>query len=472
MHRVAVRIVLLACVLSVAFAPGDAHAQSSCGAFKTVGTATIRVGQLGSYNVVAGSATFTATMSWGDGTSSSASVSPASPSATLTHLYRMQGQYAVNLTVTGHLSDGTPCSNAVFIANVTVVANTPSPSVPPPQQPPTSPPPPAAPQPPASRPPSLGPDGLPLGPLPSRPPFVGPHQAPCPPNCSSSMPIGGYDPTNVAAPSRAQPFTKRTWHEEFKRRKAEQRKNISRIDKAGTAIGSACGLSVFLASLVSPEPFSKGAIAGCAALVAAMKGWAAVSDLWLDFADPFDPDYRTVAQPQLTAGPHAPSPPFPPARARALNALSDNFVHSRDVLLALMTAINRAQSAGLRGDHAARSAQLHALARFARQMGALVGRRPRLRRQAARALKGVKPLSARRVRKAALTVRRRGVSGDLAMSLAAFGVPRQWVTGPLQRDISHVRARLDLAGVLLVPAAMKSERQLAASFRSLARNVR
>jgi hypothetical protein len=470
MHRVAIRIALLACVLSLGFTGSSARAQSSCGSFATVGTATLRVGQLGSYRVVAGSATFTATMSWGDGTSSSVSVSPAAPAAALTHVYHALGQYAVNLSVSGHLADGTACSNGVFIAKVTVVANMPSPSVPPPQQPPTTPPP-AAPPPP-SGPQSVGPDGLPLGPLPSRPPFVGPQQAPCPPNCSSRMPIGGYDPTQAAGPPRPQPYTKRTWREEFQKLKAQQRKTISRIDKAGTAIGSACGLSVFVASLVSPEPFSKGAIAGCAALVAAMKGWAAVSDLWLDFADPFDPDYRTVAQPQLTAGPHVPSPPFPPARARALNALSDNFVHSRDVLLAVMTAINRAQSAGLRGDRAARAAQLRAAARFARQMGALVGQRPRLRRQAARALKGVKPLSARRVRQAALTVRRRGVPADLTTSLAAFGVPGQWVTGRLQRDIGNVRGRLDLTRLLLAPSAMKLERKLGASFRSLARNLR
>lgn len=87
-----------------------------------MGSVTITAGvQNGGYNIAAGTATFTATMNWGDGGTSSVSVSPDNPSAALTHSYTVPGTYQVTLSASGQLEDGTPCSDTVSIATATVI---------------------------------------------------------------------------------------------------------------------------------------------------------------------------------------------------------------------------------------------------------------------------------------------------------------------------------------------------------------
>jgi hypothetical protein len=108
--------------------PSAADAASSCGKFEPVGNITLNVGEVGSYNITAGSATFKATMDWGDGVTSSVSVDPIfNPSATLTHVYNAPDTFAVTLSTSGTLGDATPCSDTgSSIAAATIVAAAPA----------------------------------------------------------------------------------------------------------------------------------------------------------------------------------------------------------------------------------------------------------------------------------------------------------------------------------------------------------
>ncbi|MFL5273031.1 MAG: PKD domain-containing protein [Anaeromyxobacteraceae bacterium] len=115
-------VALLACVLALTLATAGAAQAASCGTFQPAGNVTLEVGEVGSYDFSSGGATFTATMDWGDGATSTASLSPSHTTDSVSHSYSSVGTYSVNLSVSGHLSDGTPCSDKVSIAKATVVA--------------------------------------------------------------------------------------------------------------------------------------------------------------------------------------------------------------------------------------------------------------------------------------------------------------------------------------------------------------
>jgi hypothetical protein len=350
---------------------------------------------------------------WGDGNDEQ-NILLLGQSYTWRHAYASAGTYQASIVLQGATSGGAiTCDDSQSLGSIRVrgvAPPPPPPPTPPPPPPMPPPPPPTPPSPPPTPPPTppsppppfvtlplppttpdpgpttVGRDPLRHGPLSATPPFVTQGQRPCPPDCGPTMPIGGYDPRRAGGPPGGLPVT-RSGRAEIEKIKSRERKVLGRIDKAGTAIGAACtfyGVPLALGS--GPEIFTKLGLAGCTALVGVLKGGAALGDLWFDYVDPFDPNFREVADPGTPLGVHITSPPASPRVARAVNALSDNFFESRDVLLALLTAINRAQSARQAGDQEARAAQLRAAKRFADRTASLVAEREVLRRRAADAL--------------------------------------------------------------------------------------
>jgi len=312
----------------------------------------------------------------------------------------------------------------------------------------------------------VGPDGLPLGPLPDPPGFAGDNQQPCPPSCSSAMPISGYNPAATGAPPGPLPVNESA-KDALKKLKEAQKSGLSKIDKAGTAIASACtivGLPIAIGT--GPEPTTKLALAACAAIAAAMKGGAAVGDLWFSYIDPFDANFRVVAEPVLRSEPQVSSAHVPRRLASAVNALSTNFVQSRDAMLALVTAINRAESARSSGDEASAIAQLKAAARFARLNASLIAARPGLRRRVAKVL-GRIVVTPRQVGLAGRAIRRRGLPAGLQKTFRSFGAPAAWVRTNYAGDVARVRGRVDLRRLLLDKRFDALDRDMAAFFHQL-----
>jgi hypothetical protein len=114
---------------------------TSCGTFHTFGTLQLEAGDGIPYDLESHDATLdTATVDWGDGTSSSIS-QPLSPNSTVTlpqpppHRYNTPGTYEVFISVTGHFGDGTHCQDqrihlgTVVVSPVPVSSTTPPPPV-------------------------------------------------------------------------------------------------------------------------------------------------------------------------------------------------------------------------------------------------------------------------------------------------------------------------------------------------------
>ena len=285
------------------------------------------------------------------------------------------------------------------------------------------------------------------------------------------MPIGGYDPRRAGGPPGGLPVTG-SGRAEIEKIKKRERKILSRIDKVGTVVQIACvayGAPLALGS--GPEIFTKLGLAGCGLLVGVLKGGAALGDLWFDYVDPFDPNYREIADPGTPLGVHITSPPASPRVARAVNPLSDNFFESRDVLLALLTAINRAQSARQAGDQEARAAQLGAAKRFAGRSASLLAERQVLRRRVADALKGA-VLGPDRVRALGRKTARDGLPDDLVAILQAFGAPRAWIEEEFEDDVARIRGRIDIRQVLLDDDLDHFDERMARSFRIVQRGLR
>ncbi|HEY3185922.1 MAG TPA: hypothetical protein VGJ70_00515 [Solirubrobacteraceae bacterium] len=172
-------------VLAATMLAGVASAQprrttASCGSFASP-TGSVEVGKPGTYAVTAGGLhQMSATLDWGDGASSSASLSTGQ-SQTFSHVYTAPGTYATLLTVNGIQSDGTtPCSNAV--SGTATVTSPPAPAPPQPEPQPPMP----APSPP--QPPAPAPTPAPVAPAPA--PEPAPAPAPPPPPPFANPPTG------------------------------------------------------------------------------------------------------------------------------------------------------------------------------------------------------------------------------------------------------------------------------------------
>ena len=258
------------------------------------------------------------------------------------------------------------------------------------------------------------PEGLPVGPLSPRAPFVTPNAKPNFRKCPKTMPVGGFCPEQSGSVPGGLPVNRR------------EQKTLAQIkkelDKVLVGAGAAATTIAFFGSVVPHPAVQLGTKLGTGAVGLAI----AVAKTISVYADPFDGDFRRIAEPQLGTGPQVLSPPASPRLASAVNALSTNSVQLREVTLALLTALNRAQSARQRRDTAAQAAQLAAAERFARAARALFLQRPELRRQVAAALGRNGVLNAGQIADGRRTINREGLPGDLESILAAFGAPPAW----------------------------------------------
>lgn len=230
------------------------------------------------------------------------------------------------------------------------------------------------------------------------------------------MPIGGFCPQQSGSVPGGLPVTKKE-----QKTLAAIKKQLDKVLAGATVVGA----TVVLVGSAVPHPaiqlgtkLGGGAIGLAVALGKAMSA----------YADPFDANYGQIAEPQLGPGPQVTSPPVPEGLASAVNALSTNSVQLREATLALLTALNRAQSAQQRGDGAAQAAQLLAVDRFAELARGLFAQRPALRRRVADALPADSTVGRAVIDATRRRINRQGLPDDQRAILAAFGAPSQWIT--------------------------------------------